>query len=188
DPDALTAAVPATRRGGGDHRHAHPDRHRHSRWRSSPGLTGSGPPPTPRDAFDIARIAEASAPIWTAPRTRAVVVALAGTLNHPFYKPGPRFRSGLTAQEVARHLHPMLVNVGRPEAEALMARATAAVEAIVLHPTEPEREYTERLQRGELRPDVLLPDEPELAARLAQHPALLWKAHNSREHHDGGGE
>lgn len=136
-----------------------------------------------RDAFDIARIAETSASIWTAPRTRAAVVALAGTLNHPYYKPGPRFRSGLTDHEVARHLHPMLVNVDRPDAETLMARAAAAVEAIVLHPTEPEREYTERLQQGELRPDVFLPDQPELAARLSQHPALLWKAQNSREHH-----
>ena len=142
----------------------------------------------PRDAFDIARIAETSASTWEAPRTRAIVVALAGTLNHPFYKPVPRLQAGLTEQEVAQHLHPMLVAGERPEASALMERAAAAVKAAVQYPTEPEREYTERLQRGELCPEILLPGEPALAARLARHPALLWKAHNSRRHRGGGGE
>jgi hypothetical protein len=52
----------------------------------------------------------------------------------------------------------------------------------LLELSDAEREYTDRLQMGELRPGLLFPDDPELAARLARHPALLWKAKNAREH------
>ena len=43
----------------------------------------------------------------------------------------------------------------------------------------------ERLRTQELRPDLLFPDDAELADRLSSHPALLWKAQNAREHAAG---
>jgi hypothetical protein len=47
--------------------------------------------------------------------------------------------------------------------------------------TDAEREFRDRLQRGELRPQLLFVDEPGLAARAARHPGLLWKAQNTAE-------
>lgn len=41
------------------------------------------------------------------------------------------------------------------------------------------------LEEGELRPE-LVTDDPEMQARLHAHPALLWKAHNVREHRRRG--
>jgi hypothetical protein len=45
-----------------------------------------------------------------------------------------------------------------------------------------EREFTDRLQEGELCPELLFPDDTEMAGLLARHPALLWKVKNAREH------
>jgi hypothetical protein len=45
--------------------------------------------------------------------------------------------------------------------------------------TDAEREFTDRLQRGELRPELLFADQPDLAARAARHPGLLWKVQNA---------
>jgi predicted nucleotidyltransferase component of viral defense system len=45
-----------------------------------------------------------------------------------------------------------------------------------------EREFLERLlEHGEVRPELITADEL-LAARMAQHPALLWKAQSVRRH------
>jgi len=46
--------------------------------------------------------------------------------------------------------------------------------------TRAEREYCDRLQRGELVPELLFPDAPELAARVEVSPPLQWKARNAR--------
>ena len=45
-----------------------------------------------------------------------------------------------------------------------------------------ELEFLERvLERGEIVPELLTGDE-ELAARIRQHPQLLWKVRHVREH------
>jgi hypothetical protein len=45
-----------------------------------------------------------------------------------------------------------------------------------------EREYTVAIQRGELRTDLLFPDDPEAGKRLGEHPAIQWKLLNVRGH------
>ena len=76
-------------------------------------------------------------------------------------------------------LHPMLSGSDRPRAAELVERAWASVVPLLLL-TEAEREYTDRLQHGELCPELLCPDDPDLADRLRRHPGLLWKAENAR--------
>ena len=51
-----------------------------------------------------------------------------------------------------------------------------------LHLTEAERAFVDGLQRGALKPELLFPDDPELAERLRRHPVLRWKAQNARAH------
>ena len=45
-----------------------------------------------------------------------------------------------------------------------------------------EEAYVGAVGRGELALEHLFPSAPQEAARLAQHPALLWKIANVREH------
>ena len=45
-----------------------------------------------------------------------------------------------------------------------------------------EEDFTAAIQRGELRPDLLFPDNPEEAGRIAVHPTILWKIENVRNY------
>lgn len=50
---------------------------------------------------------------------------------------------------------------------------------------EREQEYIDRAHVGELRPELLFPDDAALAERLRRHPALLWKINNVKRHRSG---
>ena len=75
----------------------------------------------------------------------------------------------------------MLAERQELDAEELIDRAWAVVESFVSLDG-PEREYIEAIHRGELRTELLVPHDPELAARLSRHPAILWKLQNVRRH------
>ena len=68
----------------------------------------------------------------------------------------------------------MLTVGDEPGADALRVEAWAAVASFVVVGAD-EREYYERLQLGEFRPELLFPDGGGLADRVRRHPALLWK-------------
>jgi hypothetical protein len=80
----------------------------------------------------------------------------------------------------------MLAESERPRAADLREAAWAVVGPL-LELTPAAREYTDRIQVGELRPDLLFPDDEELASRVGRHPALLWKAENARRHRKARG-
>ena len=81
--------------------------------------------------------------------------------------------------EHAKSSHSNLPERERPTAAELPEAAWTVVGPLVAL-TPDEREYTDRLQAGEFRPDLLFPDDDELAARVARHPALDWKAENAK--------
>ncbi len=62
----------------------------------------------------------------------------------------------------------------------LEAQASQVLEPL-LTLNEREREYVERLQWGESRPELVVSEDPELLDRVRRHPALLWKAENARK-------
>jgi hypothetical protein len=45
-----------------------------------------------------------------------------------------------------------------------------------------EEEYINAIHRGDLHMELLFPDEPAEAVRLAGHPAILWKLENVRSY------
>jgi hypothetical protein len=45
-----------------------------------------------------------------------------------------------------------------------------------------EEEFITAVQRGELLPELLFPDDPKEAERIAAHPAILWKMENVRKY------
>lgn len=134
----------------------------------------------PRDLFDAAHLPSQLPAVWESARFRRLFVVLAGTLDHPLDSYGRDRFDRVTDVVVREQLHPMLIGGNEPTAAALRDGAWAVVEPL-LRLDEAEREYTERLQAGELRPDLLFPEEPDFADRLGRHPALLWKAQNARE-------
>lgn len=140
----------------------------------------------PRDLFDVPRLPAVAGKTWGSPRLRSLFVALAGTLDHPVYSYGPDRWRRVTDRAVEEQLHPNLTERDRPNATELREAAWATIEPLVTLSFE-EREYTDRLQVGDLRPDLLLPHDDDLAGRLARHPALLWKAQNARRHKKGKG-
>jgi predicted nucleotidyltransferase component of viral defense system len=138
----------------------------------------------PRDLFDATHLPAVAGAEWRSSRMRSLFVALAGTLNHPVYTYGPDRWGRVDDRAVREQLHPTLAHAPRPEANELREGAWAVVEPL-LTLTDAEREYTDRLQTGDLRPELLFPSDQETVERLARHPALLWKAGNARQHREG---
>jgi len=64
-----------------------------------------------------------------------------------------------------------------PDAQELAARAWTAVAPLV-HLSPDEAAYFAAIDEGELRLELLFPEEPAEAARLTAHPALQWKLAN----------
>lgn len=74
-----------------------------------------------------------------------------------------------------------MIGEARPSGEDLRRRAGEVV-APLLELSSEEREYCDRLQRGDLVPELLFPDDPKLASRVASSPPLVWKALNAQQH------
>ena len=75
----------------------------------------------------------------------------------------------------------MLHGNEQPVASELKEQAWSVVEPLVTL-DEAEREFIDRVHAGELMPELLFPDDEELANRLTRYPALLWKIENVRRH------
>jgi hypothetical protein len=133
----------------------------------------------PRDLWDASQLELIAAPVWGTGRFRALFIALAGTLPHPVYTYTEARFGRITRAVIEEQLYPVLVEGERPQADTLRDSAWAAV-APLLQLTDAEREFTDRLQRGDLRPELLFPEDDEMVSRLARHPALRWKADNAR--------
>lgn len=134
-----------------------------------------------RDLWDVAHLPDLL-PTWPPPFLRPVFVAMAGALPHPL----PSYEAGRAVEvdeaDVRRLLHPLLTREARAFAAELEAKARSVVEPL-LALTDAEREFSERLQLGELVPELLFSEEPAIAERLAAHPMLRWKAQNAAQHH-----
>lgn len=134
----------------------------------------------PRDAWDVARLPELSGGSWPDTRGRRIFVAMAGMLPRPLSSYSADRIDRIRDADVRSLLHPMLFETEKPSA-ADLRRAAAVVVAPLLELSEEEREFCDRLGRGELVPDLLFPEDAALAARVAASPPLLWKAqHASR--------
>jgi hypothetical protein len=135
----------------------------------------------PRDLFDTIRLPGYGADMWNSQRLRRVHVALAATLPHPLYEYGHDRFDRVTDRSIEEQLVPMLHGDEQPVASELKDRAWYVVEPLVTL-DDAEREYIDRVHAGELLPELLFPDDEELANRLTRYPALLWKIENVRRH------
>ena len=135
----------------------------------------------PRDAWDVSRLVSISDGRWPGSLSRSIFVAMAGVLPHPLHSYTLAGLSRIRDRDVKRLLHPLMIQERLPSGEDLRRRAGEAL-APLLDLLSAEREYCDRLQRGELVPELLFPKDPELASRVASSPPLIWKALNAKEH------
>jgi len=135
----------------------------------------------PRDLFDTIRLPGYAAGKWDTLRLRRIHVALAATLPHPLFEYGQDRFDRVTERAINEQLVPMLHRDEQPVANELKEQAWSVLEPLVTLDDE-EREYIDRVQAGELLPELLFPDDEELINRLRRHPALLWKIENVQRH------
>lgn len=135
----------------------------------------------PRDLYDVAMLPERSPALVGSARFRALTIAISGVLDHPLHSYGRERLGRVTQDDIERTLRPMLSGDERPEAAVLAGRAWAVLEPMLaLSPD--EREFTDGLQRGDLRLELLFADDDPLRERLGRHPALRWKVENAHAH------
>jgi hypothetical protein len=133
----------------------------------------------PRDLFDALHLPALLGSEWSSPRFRRLFIALAGMLNHPLHSYGVDRLDRVTDAMVNEQLAPMLNRSQRVTAGELRQQGWQIIEPLLSLSNE-EREYTDRLQHGELLPELLFADDPDTAERLRAHPVLRWKAANAR--------
>ena len=135
-----------------------------------------------RDVWDLANLPAPANDAKGLPSFRALFIALAAILDHPLptYTLS-RLKGLVTERTVVEQLAPMLAVDAPPRADDLVKQAWAVhSEFMTLRPN--EAAYIASIERGELRPELLFPDDPETAQRMAEHPAILWKVTNVRAH------
>lgn len=137
----------------------------------------------PRDLFDVAHLPARSPRLVGSLRFRRVVIAWCGILAHPLYTYGRDRLDRVDDASIEQQLVPMLSGSARPTQAELTTRAWAILEPI-LALSGREAEYCERLQRGELMPELVFDDDEPMARCFREHPALQWKALNARTHHE----
>ena len=132
-----------------------------------------------RDLYDAARISRAPARFEIDAEARSLFIGLSAMLPRALSAYGIERLERVAAAEVVKTLHPLLRHEERPSVADLVRDASALVRPW-LTLSEAEREYVDRVQRGEVHPELLfLPDDP-LIGRVRSHPVVRWKADNAR--------
>lgn len=134
-----------------------------------------------RDAWDVAYLPEPVAGVLRSVPFRRWFIALSSVLEHLLSTyTRERFEALTTERDITERLAPLLAEAAPAKAD-LIARVWASVGGLLLLESH-EEDFTAAIQRGELRPDLLFPVNPEEAGRIAVHPAILWKIENVRNY------
>jgi len=135
-----------------------------------------------RDVWDVANFSAETMGIVRSRPFRSRFIALSAILDHPFPTyTKDRLKSMLTDRALSENLAPMLASSEPLRSADLIDSAWAVVQQfIALEPN--EEEYIANIQRGELMPQLLFTAGSEDAKTISEHPAILWKVLNVRNH------
>jgi len=134
----------------------------------------------PRDLFDVARLPGLGARFWSEPSFKRLVVAFTGILDHALHTYGRTRLGRVRGVDIEAELLPMLGGQADVNRDDLVGRAWEAIKPIITL-DDSEREFVDSLQVGDVRLDLLFPDDVEMRERLEKWPPLLWKAQNARK-------
>jgi len=134
-----------------------------------------------RDAWDIAHPPQSTDDILRSVRFRRWFIALSAILEHPLSTyTRDRLEASLTDRDITERLGPMLAGPA-PVRHELIERAWHSLGGFLSWDLN-EEAYTTAIQQGELKPELLFPDDPVEAGRVAVHPAILWKIQNVKNY------
>jgi len=135
-----------------------------------------------RDAWDLAHLPVQAQEVMASERFRSWFIALSAVLNHPLTAyTRDRIEKRVTDRIVAEQLAPVLIGQALLQPDDLVERSWTVISPFLIT-NDNEARYIASIQAGELDPELLFPDDPEEAKRMAEHPAILWKLVNVRDH------
>ena len=133
-----------------------------------------------RDVWDVANLQEAPREVARLDEFRRFFIAFSATLPHPLTTYTQRRLENLaTSQALTDQLIPMLIKDKPLDPSTLVARAWDVI-ATLINVDADGAEYIASIERGEIRTELLFPDDADKAALIARHPAIQWKIKNVR--------
>jgi predicted nucleotidyltransferase component of viral defense system len=131
----------------------------------------------PRDLYDSYHFLKPGVP-HDSLMLKRITTLFASTLDHDLrtYKPD-RHNEAFSDRSVGELLYPMLRSDDRPQAADMLDLVIPLLKEIV-NSTD-NVSFLDAMARGQYHPDLLFPNNPEFSARIASHPALVWKAQNT---------
>ncbi len=134
-----------------------------------------------RDVWDVANLPKAALQVVKSDEFRRHFIAFSATLPHPLTTYTQRRLENLaTNQALTQQLLPMLIRNEAPDLSTLVPRAWDVI-ADLIKVDPDESEYIASIERGEIRVELLFPDDPHKAELIARHPAIQWKIKNVRD-------
>lgn len=131
----------------------------------------------PRDLYDAYHFLKSEIP-YDPLMLKRITTLFASTLDHDLRTYGPgRHDEAFSDKFVRDLLYPMLRSDDRPQAADMLGTVKPLLEEIVN--AAEGAPFLDAIAHGEYHPDLLFPDHPEISARIANHPALVWKAQNT---------
>jgi len=133
----------------------------------------------PRDLYDSYRFLTAGMPLDEGRRRQALLFLLA-TIPEDVRTYSAERLNVITPRQIREDLWPTLRRNERIQQEAMIAVVKPFI-ASLLRWTPQERQFFETLMAGEYQPELLFQD-PVLAMRIREHPAILWRLEGIRRH------
>ncbi len=133
----------------------------------------------PRDLFDVYRFKREG--VRHDPELlRKLAVLFGSTLPHDLRKYSVERCERVITANLERLLYALLRADDRPKANE-MFELVRPVLAAILDPAR-ESSFLDGMGAGRYQPELLFPNQLEIAERIRRHPALLWKAQSVAEH------
>lgn len=134
-----------------------------------------------RDYFDLCHLPSLFDGSWPSPSLKRLFVFFSGVQDHPISSFAIDRLDRLTQADAERTLADLLKKGEEVSAKQLIEGAKESLLPL-LDLEDHEKEYVERIQLGEYKPELLFSDEPEFLEVLRGHPALLWKTLNKQRY------
>ena len=131
----------------------------------------------PRDLYDTYHFLKSQV-VHDSHILRKITTLLASTLDHDLRTYGTdRLDEAFSDRSLRDLLYPMLRSDDRPGAAEMLSLVRPLIREIV--GSTASTSFLDAMARGEYHPDLLFPNHLEISARIASHPALVWKARNT---------
>jgi predicted nucleotidyltransferase component of viral defense system len=135
-----------------------------------------------RDVWDVANLSTEMLEMVRSRPFRSRFIALSAILDHPLPTyTKERLQRILTGRALSENLAPMLAFAEPVRPSDLIDKVWSVMQQFL--PLEPhEEEYVAGIMRGELLPHLLFSPGSKDAKTIGEHPAILWKLQNVRNH------